>query len=86
MGDSIAFILQDAVMLLFELISMIMIPTLLVGLVIGVFQAATQIQEMTLSFIPKVIVLIVVLIMFGPLMTQMWVDFAEKIIKLAMNL
>jgi flagellar biosynthetic protein FliQ len=84
MGDPISFMLQSAVMLLFELITMIMIPILVVGLIVGVFQAATQIQEMTLSFIPKIIVLVLVLILFGPLMTQMWVEFATRVIKLVM--
>jgi len=84
MGDPITFMLQSAVMLLFELITMIMIPILIVGLIVGVFQAATQIQEMTLSFIPKIIVLVLILILFGPLMTQMWVEFATRVIKLIM--
>ena len=56
MGDQITFVLEDGVRLLFELVFMIMMPILISGLVVGVFQAATQIQEMTLSFIPKIII------------------------------
>lgn len=86
MGDQITFVLEDGVRLLFELVFMIMMPILISGLVVGVFQAATQIQEMTLSFIPKIIILLVLLEWFGPLMTQMWVEYATKILKLAMAL
>lgn len=86
MGDQITFVLEDGVRLLFELVFMIMMPILISGLVVGVFQAATQIQEMTLSFIPKIIILLVLLEWFGPLMTQMWVEYATKILKLAMTL
>ena len=86
MGDQITFVLEDGVRLLFELVFMIMMPILISGLVVGVFQAATQIQEMTLSFIPKIIILLVLLEWFGPLMAQMWVEYATKILKLAMTL
>lgn len=86
MGDQITFVLEDGVRLLFELVFMIMMPILISGLIVGVFQAATQIQEMTLSFIPKIIILLLLLEWFGPLMTQMWVEYATKILKLAMTL
>lgn len=86
MGDSITFLLQDSVWLLFKLISMIMFPTLVVGLVIGIFQAATQIQEMTLSFIPKIAVLLLVLYLFGPLMSVMWLQFATSIFQMIIGL
>jgi flagellar biosynthetic protein FliQ len=41
---------------------------LVVGLVVSVFQAVTQIQEMTLSFIPKIIAMVVVIVVLGPWM------------------
>jgi len=50
-----------------------------VGLLIGVFQAATQIQEMTLSFIPKLGALVLVLVIIGPWMLQLLVSFAERL-------
>jgi len=52
---------------------------LAVGLLIGVFQAATQIQEMTLSFIPKLGALVLVLVIIGPWMLQLLVSFAERL-------
>jgi flagellar biosynthetic protein FliQ len=52
---------------------------LAVGLFIGVIQAATQIQEMTLSFIPKLLALVVVLFVVGPWMLRVIVTFSERL-------
>ena len=53
---------------------------LAVGLFIGVIQAATQIQEMTLSFIPKLLALVVALFIGGPWMIQVLVTFSQRLI------
>lgn len=53
---------------------------LAVGLLIGVIQAATQIQEMTLSFIPKLGILVLVLFVAGPWMLQVLLTFTEQLI------
>ena len=52
---------------------------LAVGLFIGVIQAAPQIQEMTLSFIPKLLALVVVLFVVGPWMLRIIVTFSERL-------
>ena len=52
---------------------------LAVGLFIGVIQAATQIQEMTLSFIPKLLALVVVLFVVGPWMLRIIVTFSQRL-------
>ena len=52
---------------------------LAVGLFIGVIQAATQIQEMTLRFIPKLLSLVVVLFLVGPWMLRLLVTFSERL-------
>ena len=52
---------------------------LVVGLFIGVIQAATQIQEMTLSFIPKLLALVIVLFIIGPWMLRIIVTFTERL-------
>ena len=52
---------------------------LAVGLFIGVIQAATQIQELTLSFIPKLLALVVVLFIVGPWMLRIVVTFSERL-------
>ena len=52
---------------------------LAVGLFIGVIQAATQIQEMTLSFIPKLLALVILLFVIGPWMLRIIVTFTERL-------
>ena len=52
---------------------------LAVGLFIGVIQAATQVQEMTLSFIPKLLTLVVVLFVLGPWMLRIIVTFSQRL-------
>ena len=53
---------------------------LMAGLVISIFQATTQINEMTLSFVPKIILVVVILIFLMPWMTTTMIDFTENIL------
>lgn len=57
----------------------LLISSLIVGLIIAVFQAATQINEMTLTFIPKLITIGVVLMVAGPWMIQNLVGFTVRL-------
>ena len=59
----------------------LLLTALLVGLVIGVVQAATQINEMTLSFIPKVVAMAVVALVAGPWMLRTLVQFTRQLIE-----
>jgi flagellar biosynthetic protein FliQ len=52
---------------------------LLVGLVVSIFQATTQIQEQTLTFIPKIVVVMVSIIIFGPWMLRVMLDFTSRL-------
>ncbi|MBY0439894.1 MAG: flagellar biosynthesis protein FliQ [Burkholderiales bacterium] len=66
-----------------ELTIMLSMPLLLAalvtGLLVSVFQAATQINEMTLSFIPKLIVMFAVAVLAGPWMLQLLVDYTRRL-------
>ncbi len=66
-----------------ELALKVALPFLLVGLLVGllvsVFQAVTQIQEMTLSFIPKILALVVVLVVAGPWMLAELQSYTEQL-------
>ncbi len=57
----------------------LLLAALLIGLIISIFQAATQINEQTLSFIPKLIGIFLVLILAGPWMLQMMVDYIRRL-------
>lgn len=52
---------------------------LLVGILVSIFQATTQIQEQTLSFIPKIIAVFVAILVFGPWMLSLLVDYTRAI-------
>lgn len=59
----------------------LLLPALAVGLLVGMFQAATQINEMTLSFIPKVAIVGVVLVVAGNWMLDTLVSFSRELIE-----
>lgn len=52
---------------------------LLVGLLVAIFQATTQIQEQTLAFVPKIVAILVALVIFGPWMLTQLVDYTYHI-------
>lgn len=70
---------REALYLTMLLAGPLLLSALVVGLLIGVFQAATQIQEMTLSFIPKLIALVFALLFAGPWMLRMLVEFTQRL-------
>ncbi|AWI80345.1 flagellar biosynthetic protein FliQ [Parazoarcus communis] len=55
------------------------LAALITGLVISIFQAATQINEMTLSFVPKLIAIFVTLVLAGPWMITLLTDFMRRL-------
>jgi flagellar biosynthetic protein FliQ len=68
---------REAIIVLLKLAAPLMIIALLVGLVISLFQALTQIQEMTLAFVPKILVIFVSLIFFLPFMVTTLITFTQ---------
>lgn len=57
----------------------ILLSALAAGLIIGMFQAATQINEQTMSFVPKLAVLVLTLFIAAPWMLQVLLDFTQKL-------
>ncbi|AHX14385.1 flagellar biosynthetic protein FliQ [Dyella jiangningensis] len=72
---------QHALYVAMMIAAPLLLTALLVGLVIGVVQAATQINEMTLSFIPKVIAMAAVALIAGPWMLRTLVQFTRQLIE-----
>ena len=56
----------------------LLLSALVVGLLVGMIQAATQINEMTLTFVPKLAIVVVVLLVAGPSMLHALLDFATE--------
>lgn len=79
--ESVISIGQYAIMIMLMVAAPPLLTALAVGLVIGVFQAATQVNEMTLSFIPKVVALVLVLVAAGPWMLKTLMNYTEQVIR-----
>ncbi len=78
-------IMRDALMLAMKLAIPMLLISLVLGLVVAVFQAATQIHEQTLTFIPKAVVIAIILLVAGPWMIQMMRDFFIRLIAIISN-
>ncbi|SHG92938.1 flagellar biosynthesis protein FliQ [Tepidibacter thalassicus] len=70
---------QQALTMVLLLASPILILSLIVGLLVSIFQATTQIQEATLSFVPKIVVTFISLVLFGHWMITTVVNFTENL-------
>lgn len=80
MGPDRALNLMDAMLWNAALIAgPVLLATLAVGLIVSVFQVATQIQEITLSYVPKIITAAVILIALGPWMISRLTGFARSL-------
>jgi flagellar biosynthetic protein FliQ len=70
---------KDALTTAFMVAAPMLLSGLIVGLAIGVFQAVTQIQEMTLTFIPKILVVVIALVVFLPWILNVLITFATTV-------
>lgn len=68
---------NDAIMVALKIGAPIMLMALACGLVISILQALTQIQEMTLTFVPKILVIMLSLIVLMPFMLSTLIDFTQ---------
>ena len=84
-GD-ILNIFKDAIWLILKLSAPMLIISIVLGLVIAIFQAATQIHEQTLTFVPKIIAIALILVIMGSWMLTNMTDFFEAIMSLAKGL
>lgn len=75
-------ILKEALLVSFELAGPMLILSIVVGLIIAIFQAATQIHEQTLTFVPKLIVIALVLLFLGSWMFNVFDEFFQKVFTL----
>ena len=69
---------QQAVMMMLMLAGPLLLVSLVVGLIVSIFQAVTQVNEMTLTFVPKVVAIFIVLIVMGPWIMQMLLGYTAN--------
>ena len=78
LGDVLS-VFGDALGLVVIVVSIIVLPSLLVGLIVSVFQAATQINEQTLSFLPRLLMTLVTIMALGPWILNEFIDHFQRI-------
>ncbi|HEX5678755.1 MAG TPA: flagellar biosynthesis protein FliQ [Alcanivorax sp.] len=77
--ETVMSIAYQAMMVTLYLGAPLLLAALLIGLLVSLFQAATQINEMTLSFIPKILGVFAVLIVAGPWLLSLIIDFTRTL-------
>ena len=78
-ADTVIDLSQQALYLIALIAAPMLLSALAIGLIIGMFQAATSINEQTLSFIPKLIVLLVSILIAGPWMLNLLLNFTRQL-------
>jgi flagellar biosynthetic protein FliQ len=80
-ADTVVNVGRQSMEVIMLLAAPILLSSLLVGLIVAMFQAATQINEMTLSFVPKLIVVALVMMAAGPWMLRQIVGFTQRLVE-----
>ena len=78
--EVVSDLMREGLFIAMVLVSVIIIPSLCVGLVVSIFQAATQINEQTLIFLPRLLITLFTLVVLGPWLGGLVHDFASKLI------
>ncbi|MFA5675698.1 MAG: flagellar biosynthesis protein FliQ [Christensenellales bacterium] len=71
-------VMQDGITTIITVAAPILIVAMVVGVIISIFQATTQINEQTLAFVPKIIAILIVILLFGGMMLTNLTDFARR--------
>ena len=78
-ADAVLTMGRGALELVILLVLVLLVPSLVVGVLVSLFQAATQINEMTLTFIPKLLAMFLTVILAGPWMLRTLTDFTIRL-------
>ncbi|MRH42273.1 flagellar biosynthesis protein FliQ [Aquibacillus halophilus] len=78
-GEFVVSLAQQGIYTILIVTGPLLLLALVVGLLVSIFQATTQIQEQTLAFIPKIVAVLVGLVFFGPWMLSRMVEFTANI-------
>jgi flagellar biosynthesis protein FliQ len=81
--SDVGTVMQRALWTTFMVGGPIVLVSMVVGLTISIFQAATQINEATLTFVPKLVLVAVVLVILGPSMVNQLVEFTQYVFQVA---
>jgi flagellar biosynthetic protein FliQ len=73
-------LVREGLWLTAMIVTVMVVPSLLVGLLVAMFQAATQINEQTLSFLPRLLVILIALIVTGPWLVRKLMEYTTNLI------
>ncbi|MBI2132500.1 MAG: flagellar biosynthesis protein FliQ [Candidatus Tectomicrobia bacterium] len=77
--DTVLTLVQTALEMMLKLSGPILVGGLIVGILVGIIQAVTQIQEMTLTFIPKILVTVIITLVAFPWMLHLMMDYTTNL-------
>ena len=77
--EAIGDLMRQAMFLIISMVSVLILPSLFVGLLVSVFQAATQINEQTLSFLPRLLTTFVSIVVAAPWLVSRMLDFSSNL-------
>lgn len=77
--DIVLDVFREALMLAIKLAGPLLLISMIVGLVIAILQAATQVHEQTLTFVPKALTIVILLLLLAPMMITSCTEFVEHI-------
>lgn len=84
-GD-IMMVFQEGMMVLLKIAGPILLASIVVGLIVAIFQAATQIHEQTLTFVPKLAIIGIILLLSGGWMMRLMVEYVQMLFNMIESL
>ena len=78
-AEQLGDFLREGLFVVIIIVAVVLVPGLLVGLIVATFQAATQINEQTLSFLPRLIITLLCILWFGPWIINKLVEYATNL-------
>jgi len=82
--ESLVFMVRETIMLTLKIILPILGAGVVIGLLISIFQSVTSIQDQTLTFVPKIVVMLGVVVFLTPWIMQRLMDFASSLLWVAL--
>ena len=77
---------REAIWVMLKIAAPLMLTALVVGLIISLFQALTQLQEQTLTFVPKILILLAVFVLTIPFMSNTLIEFTRELMAKAVGI
>ncbi|MFT7110280.1 MAG: flagellar biosynthetic protein FliQ [Psychrobacter glaciei] len=77
--ENIGDFLKEGLFVVIAIVAIVLIPGLIMGLIVATFQAATQINEQTLSFLPRLVITLLCILFFGPWIIGKLVTYSQSL-------